>query len=341
VGRRLIVAALLSLPAGATAQDAPAAAILRGKVPSQPYIAYEVRDVLGRAITGYLSERQGTTLRPLIVYVHGSGHQSHFQRVADRTTPANGHATLTDVARGVARVLIVEKPGVMQYDDGNLPPSDAFRREHTLDRWVEAVVAMTRAIRRLPDVDTPRLLIVGHSEGGLVAARVAARLPEASHVALLAGGGPTQLFDILQFVRTGTFFSHISPDPATRVAYVLAQWDSIRADPESPTRDFFGHPFRRWASFLGDSPIAALRATRAAVFLAQGEDDQAVTREAFDMLAAELLAAGRIPDLHMVAGADHSFHRSTAPQDGWSEILVRIRDWYLSEVHDRESTEVR
>lgn len=306
--------------------------IPRGKVPSQPYIAFDLVDAFGRTITGYLSEPRGTAPQPLIVYVHGSGHASHFQQAGGRIAPANGHATLVDVVGDRARVLIVEKPGVARYEPGHGPPSPMFREEHTLGRWAEAVVAATRAARRLPGIDTTRLLIVGHSEGGLVAARIAAHLPGVTHVALLAGGGPTQLFDLLHLARSGIFFGEISSDPAGREAHVRVQWDSIRADPESPTRDFFGHPYRRWSSFLADSPMAALAGSSAKVFLAQGELDRAVSRESFEMLAAQLLAADRAPAVHLVAGADHSFALvplGTPPRDGWAEILGVLVRWYL------------
>lgn len=306
--------------------------VLRGKVPSQPYIAFDVVDAFGRTITGYLSEARGTEPRPLIVYVHGSGHQSHFQRRGDRIVPANGHATLVDVAGDGARILIVEKPGVRRYDPGDGPPSPGFREEHTLGRWVEAVAAATRAARRLPGIDTTRLLIVGHSEGGLVAARVAARLTGVTHVALLAGGGPTQLFDLLQLARAGTFFSDVSADPGEREAHARVQWDSIRADPESATRSFLGHPYRRWSTFLADSPIDALKEFAAKVFLAQGELDRAVTRESFEVLAAQLTAAGRAPTVHLVPGADHSFALTSAspPRDGWAEMLGAVLRWFLA-----------
>lgn len=324
----LLIAALMAIPVASHAQASPAA-IARGRVPSQPYLAYEVEDVLGRKIAWYLSEPRAASPRPLIVYIHGSGHQSLFRQAGGRIIPANGHGTLVDVVGDRARVVIVEKPGVERLDAGDGPPSPAFRREHTLDRWVEAVSAAVLAARRLPWVDTTRLLVIGHSEGGLVAARVAARLPQVSHVALLAGGGPTQLFDLLQMARAGRFFAEVSPDSAGRVAYVLAQWDSIRADPESATRDFFGHPFRRWASFLRDSPIAALRATDAAVFMAQGEVDQAVSRASFEALLAELVVAGRRPTARLIAGADHSFAIPAALRDGWSEVLTDVVRWYL------------
>lgn len=326
---------LLALIGGLTSQaggQVHYVATPRGPLPRQPYAAYTVNDSLGRVIEFYLSERTDTTSLPLIVYVHGSGHQSHFQQVGGRIVPANGHATLGDIARGRARLLIVEKPGVTRFETGTTAPSEEFRFEHTLDRWAEAVAAATLAARRLPGIDSTRLLIVGHSEGGLVAARVAARLRGVSHVGILAGGGPSQLFDLRQLAREGKFFAEVSGDPARREAWLLAQWDSILADPESATRDFFGHPFRRWASFLRDSPIEELDRTSARVFVAQGSADAVVSRASFDSLVSHLTRLGPSPTVRLVAGADHSFAIQSAgagPRDGWTEILATLLEWFL------------
>lgn len=330
-GRPIVLAALVSLHATARAQTDYTPVPL-GKVRSQPYSAYSVTDSLGRQITFYLSEGSSDAPRPLIVYVHGSGHASHFQLSGGRIVPTNGHATLTDLVASRARVLIVEKSGVSRFESGDGAGSAAFREEHTLERWTEAVSAATIAASRVTGVDSTRILVVGHPEGGLVAAQVAARLSALSHVGLLAGGGPSQLFDLLLLARAGAFFSTISEDPAVREAFVLAQWDSILGDPESTERAFLGHPYRRWASFLHDSPINQLRQTRAQLFLAQGTDDRAVTRESFEALVADLAGAGRHPTVRLVPDADHSFVIRTpgrAPEDGWRAVLKRVLDWYL------------
>jgi pimeloyl-ACP methyl ester carboxylesterase len=323
-----LFAALSVLPVAAQTPYQPVAA---GKLRGQPYASYTTRDSLGRQISFYLSEATGEGSTPLVVYVHGSGNASHFTRAADRIRPANGHATIVDAARGRTRVLIVEKPGVVLFDSGGATLRPEFRVEHTLERWAEAVVASVVAASRLPDVDSTRVLVVGHSEGGLVAARVARRLTSVSHVALLAGGGPSQLFDLRLLARSGAMFEWVATEPEEREAYVLAQWDSILASPESVNRTFFGHAYRRWASFLRASPIAELRATNARLFVAQGANDRAVSRESFDALVSELQGMGRRPLAMLVPDADHSFAIIGADgqrKDGWLLILTQLLDWY-------------
>lgn len=302
------------------------------RLPRQPYDVYRGRDALGRELRVYLSESARTAQLPLVVYVQGSGASSHFVRHGDAVRGATGHNSIADAFAGRAHVLLVEKPGVEPFDDGRAP-SARFREEHTLERWCTALTAAIRGARELPHVAQDRLLVIGHSEGGLVAAKLAADLPEVTHVALLAGGGGVQLFDLVLLARRGIFFRHVSDtDAAAREEYLMSEWAKVMAEPDRADRLFFGHSYRRWSTFHRTSPARELRQTSAAIFIAQGGRDDAVTRESFDLLRAELHATGRAHEARLVPGADHSFHVAEAEgadRDGWGAILRAIRDWAL------------
>lgn len=306
------------------------------RIPRQPYERYETTDSLDRIIQFYVSEEPPGPILPLIVYVHGSGATSHFVREGNRIAGRNGHNTVRDVAAGRARLVIVEKPGVEYL--ANLSPggsaegaSQKFRIEHTLDRWVEAVHAALQASRRISGIDSNRVLVVGHSEGGLVAAMVAGRQTGVTHVGLLAGGGPTQLYDLLEFARRGIFFSERGSTVEARERYVIESWERIIEDPENADSIFFGHPYRRWSSFLTQSPMAVLPKTRAKIYLAQGTRDNAVTLESFEMLCAHLRSLGAQVDCDRVEGADHNFTYNVGegPADGWAHIWLNIITWFI------------
>lgn len=304
-------------------------------VPQQPYERYFTRDKFGREITFYLSEsRANQDARPLVVYVQGSGCASLFARRNNRVVPTSGHITVQQVTEGKARVLIVEKPGVKFLEDpqAGCTTASEFNREHTLDRWAEAVEAAIRAAHKLPQVRKDKTLVIGHSEGGLVASRVARDLPAVvTHVASLAGGGVTQLFDLLTLARKGSFFRQISADPEARVKYVLEQWQAIQAEPLSAEKFFFGFAYRRWSSFLASSPLEELSQARSKIYLAQGVDDDAVDVASSDALFAQLQAHGKQLVYDRVEGADHSFNiKGKQEINGWQEEFVRIVAWYLT-----------
>lgn len=299
------------------------------------YARYYTRDDLGRRITFYVSGDQNQPL-PLVVSVLGSGAYSNFIERNGRILDA--HRTQREVFGSQAHVLIVEKPGISFLEQHSNPGiategSLEFRREHTLERWAEAISAAFRAAYKLPFADRSKVLLVGHSEGALTVARVAAMNPQITHVASLAGSGPTQLFDFLESARNGTLYDSLPKDPARQVTQLLADVAAIRADPNDPDKFWFGHPYARWSSFLNTSAAEELSKTDARIFLARGTAEGPAAVQAFDVLYASLLSRGRNVSAKLVDGADHAFGFKGQPErDGWKEIYEDVRDWFFGKI---------
>lgn len=314
------------------AADPPSVARL-GPVPGTRFEGHATQDALGRRIVFYLSTARAENERlPLAAFIQGSGCDSVFVRRGDRVAGRLQNIPL-EAAGGRARALAVEKPGVAYLDESKRPGtaegcSAAFLAEHTLPRWAEAVGAAVRAALSLPGIDPTRSLVVGHSEGGIVAARVAAEDRRITHVASLAGGGPTQLFDLAEIARAD---GSGRDDPEARVREVHAQWARIQADPTSVTRFWKGHPYRRWASFLSSSVLESLLRTDARIYLAHGTADRAVPVAAFDVLRAELAARAKDVTTERIEGADHGFRRTTpsGPPAELRQLMGRVVDWFL------------
>jgi dienelactone hydrolase len=324
---------------GAPPPNAGASTALPEAVGDTPFDRYRTTDSVGREITYYVSRAAATDpALPLALYVQGSGSQSIFVKRNERIHAGFGAGPIERALRGKARLVLVEKPGLRFLDSApapGTPAPDDFRREHTLDRWSAAISAALDAALTLPGVDGSRTLVLGHSEGGLVACRVAAINSRITHVACLAGGGPTQLFDLIELARRGVFYGHISDQPEERVAALVRDWRAVLDDPESSEKHFLGHPHRRWSSFLATSPMEELLKTDAAVFLAQGDADEAVTVTSFDALYATLLARGRDVTARRLAGADHSFAaRDEAPGQGWTSVMNAVAEWFAGRAHE-------
>jgi pimeloyl-ACP methyl ester carboxylesterase len=322
---------ILLLSAGAVCAQSQYQPVRDPQSPAEiAYTRYFTKDRFDRRITFYVSGDQTQPL-PIVVSVLGSGAFSNFIRRGDRIL--DGHRTQREIFGQKAHILIVEKPGVEFLEqhpnsgiavDGSLE----FRREHTLERWAEAISAALRAARTLPLADRSKCLLVGHSEGGLTVARVAALSPFVTHVATLAASGPTQLYDALESARNGTLSKSLTPDQ--QVAKLLNDVAAIQADPDNPDKFFEGHPYPRWSSFWSTSTAEELLKTDARIFIGQGAGEGAVSVQAFDVLYATLLSQKKHVTARLVEGADHAFQFSGQPQrDGWEEIYAAVRDWFF------------
>jgi uncharacterized protein (TIGR03067 family) len=269
------------------------------------------------------------------LFIQGSGCTSVFSQRDGKVYGGLQNLLLT-ATRGRVRVLVVEKPGV-QFGAVPKSPGSAeegsaqFRREHTLPRWVGAVDAAVRAVHRLAEIDWTRTLVVGHSEGGIVAAHLAAANPLVSHVAVLAGGGPTQLFDFVEMASQARPTDRSPADAQARVEEVYRGYTKVLADPDSADEMWLGHPHRRWSSFLKTSTLEGLLASRAPVFASHGTADKAVPVSSFDVLRAELTARRRDLVALRLQGCDHGFRKpDDAPGEvkGFQEMFGRVVAWF-------------
>jgi dienelactone hydrolase len=332
---------VLALCTGALLQADPTPKIERDpEALGVPFQRYYTQDSFGRRVTFYLSiapSDAAAERRPVALIILGSGCQSVFQKHGNQVG-GGLQMLLRQEAKGRVRVLVGEKPGVKYLDEAKRPgtaegASEEFLAEHTLPRWAEANGAALRAVWTLPDIDRARTLVMGHSEGGRVAARVAAELPAVTHVASLAGGGPTQLFDLLHQMRQPR--PGDGPDAGEqRVAKVLAEWKNILADPDSTTKFWLAHPYRRWSSFLKTGTTDELLRSKARVYLAHGTEDTASHVVTFDVARAELLARGRDVTAERIAGGDHGFRPKDAPPGPPKEMQAlfgRVLTWFLAE----------
>ena len=185
----LLLLAVIALPASAQEMYRPTRA--PDSPDGIPFQCWFTKDAFGRRITFYLGTESVAHARvPIVVFILGSGAHSNF--IERNGTILDGHRALREVLAGRGRLLIVEKPGVkfLSQPERNgtaIGASEEFLREHTLERWSEAVSAAIEAALSLPAVSPSHVLVAGHSEGSRTAFRVAARNPHVTHVAGLAG----------------------------------------------------------------------------------------------------------------------------------------------------------
>ncbi|MCG3130416.1 MAG: hypothetical protein FLDDKLPJ_01173 [Phycisphaerae bacterium] len=182
-----------------------------------------------------------------------------------------------------------------------------------------------------PAVDPSRVVLVGHSEGAVVAAAVAALEPRVTHVAFLSGCGPSQFFDLMVLRRRAMQKTGRPAEEIERgVAGLEAEFRAILAEPDRVDKTFMGHAYRRWASYGRYAATDDLRRTSCKIFLAHGTDDTSVSIESFDAMTADLLRTGRKNvTVRRYAGRDHSLRApDAAPQDPpMRDVLDEILAW--------------
>jgi len=290
-------------------------------VSGTPFQQYSVDS--GRT-TFYLSARPAGRALPIILVIQGTGCGSPFIREGERVL-SGLQSLVLEAARERALVMVVEKPGVQFLDNPERPAESRYCRpefvqRYSLDTWSQTLVSALKAARTLPGVDRSRTLVIGHSEGAIVAVRVSNLVPYITHVGALSGGGPVYLFHM------GEFFRKKGLDPEKEL---YPCWNQILKDPESTTRFCWGQTYRQWSSFMRTSIVREALASKSALYFGHGVNDEQNPVSAFDVLRAELAVTGRSAVFDRVEGASHSFDQAgqQAPE-GFSSIFTRLLKWF-------------
>jgi Dipeptidyl aminopeptidases/acylaminoacyl-peptidases len=308
-----------------------------------PYNASNVAfpSVDGVVIAGTLTTPQGAGPWPAVILVSGSGPHDRDERMV-------GHRpffVLSDylTRRGIA---------VLRYDDrGAERSSGSFVASTTADFADDAEAAVRFVVQR-PEIDRARVGIAGHSEGGAIAAVVAARSTDVSFIVLMAAPGiPGDSLLILQnraqlrmagvpavelepLARLTARLLHAvsgAKDSAEARERVLAI-EEVYVSEQVPERQMSLRknltsrntqlltPWTRY--FLAFDPRKALASVHVPVLALNGTlDSQVMYRENLDAIAAALKTANNADvELVELPGLNHLFQ--TAETGAISEYSV-------------------
>lgn len=194
-----------------------------------------------------------------------------------------------------ARVFALDKRFVVHSSDASRACTDSFKAMNTPSRWVSDYSEFITAQLAAAPVRPKRVLLVGVSEGGLVAPKVATLHPEVTHLAIIGDGAWTMRESLRQLHRT-----HAIPFD------VDAEWKAIEADRDSIEHEWFGNPYRWWADVMDISAKNDLLKLEIPILVGFGERDTSVPVESALALKSAFEAEHKT-NLRLIVypGADH------------------------------------
>lgn len=290
---RLLLACSLSLSGAlALAQSGP--------VEGTSFESRLIEDAGGRAITYHISRAKAASA-PLMLMIQGSGCARVFSKQAGGASSSSIFNLVQFGAEGRFTVIAVEKPfsDIAPAPGSTEPCSAAFHADFTADSWARALQAAMLDARKISGVKFTRTLVLGGSEGAVMASMLAAREPAITDVVFISGSGTTQLFDFIAQAYRSCF------DVAQCLKNIETTVAAIGKKPHSSLDFAWGHSFQRWTSFFALDPGELLLKSRARVYIALGTADSSVPAVAQEVAVAKLLVAGRDVTVRRVADGDH------------------------------------
>jgi pimeloyl-ACP methyl ester carboxylesterase len=211
------------------------------------------------------------------------------------------------VKQGVC-VVLLQPRGVAR--DGSVD-LETFRRYETRQRRSADQLAVMEAY--LAESENLPVMLVGSSQGGVVAAEVATLDFRVSHLLLMAsGGGWTQAEELEFLVEQNPGYLGMADTNQLK-----AKFDEINAAQDSDQL-WAGHPFRMWNSYLWFSSMDELTKQSIPILLAHGSADKRVPVESARAMRDEFVNLG-LDNLTYLEfeGLDHNFNDT----DGKNKLI--------------------
>lgn len=159
------------------------AILLRPQEPAKPY-AYYTEDVKFEnkkdkiTLAGTLSLPSKNGNFPVVILISGSGPQNRDEEIA-------GHKPFLVIADHLTKNGI----GVLRYDDRGTAQSTGDFNAATSEDFATDVASAMAYLKTRKEINTRKIGLIGHSEGGLIAPMVAADSKDVAFIVLLAGPG--------------------------------------------------------------------------------------------------------------------------------------------------------
>jgi dienelactone hydrolase len=252
--------------------------------PGALYRAEEVRISApeGHVLAGTLTVPRGTGPFPAAVLITGLSP-------SNRNGGVPPWMPLRDLADALSRHGVV----VLRVDDRGEGQSTGDHSLSTTFDEANDVEAEVRWLRAQSVVDPRRVMLVGYSEGGLIAPMVAARDSAIAGIVTLAGPGVSGP-EVARYQIEAAVTGDTSIAPSARAAEIEKQLaDTLTA---------------REKSYLGIDPFAFARRVRCPALVLQGGSDRHVPLRSAEKLAWAMRSGGnRDVSVRVFPGVSHSF----------------------------------
>jgi esterase/lipase len=233
--------------------------------------------------------------------------------------------------------VIISKKGIPFKDiNKQFAPNENFYTNEGLDYRVwqgdEVIKDITKTIIKKPS----KIVIIGHSEGSTVVAKLGHINKKVTHIGYWAGGANTQYYDFALMIQKKVQQGEINQDDAiNQLDSLFLAVKNIQKEPNNINKEWWGNSYRRWSQFALPS-IDNLLKVKKPIFVAVGTLDENVPFEASLLIPIEFARYNKTNlTFKMYEGYNHSFYKKPEKEgDYWNNEFMSVFDEFIKWVEN-------
>lgn len=303
---------------------------------------YQLEDNSLGTIHFFVTEHRITEDKPLLVFLDGSGHLPLFSLIKkpDGSRQLSSKITIDyDKLSNLFHVVMISKPGIPFLDSleaansrefrKKYPPSTEYVKRLSLDWRVASASSVIDYLSQNLSVKNNKVIAMGYSEGGQVAPKLATLNSKVTKLVNIVGGGLNQFYDLITEQRGKAQAGQITAIEAqTTIDSLMTVFRDIYANPKATDKTWWGHTYKRWASFCRDVPMDNMLRLDIPILLISGGKDQNAPIAGLDYVNLEFLRQGKTNLTYRVyPNCNHWFEDEVTGAYKLDEMMDFVINW--------------
>lgn len=214
-------------------------------------------------------------------------------------------------------------------------PSKEYVQKSGMEWEVQASSLVLDELCRLLPIAGNNVIALGISEGGRLVSKLAGKNDSITLLVCVISGGLNQFFSSIINRRIDAAAGNITHAEAqAEIDSLFAIYKDIYSDPQNTEKWYYGHPYKRWASFCNDIPLDHLVELDIPILFVNGTADRSTPILQADYVMLEFIRLGKTNlTYYVLPGVEHSLYE-IMKEDGKekavshrNEAFQKIIEW--------------
>jgi pimeloyl-ACP methyl ester carboxylesterase len=277
------------------------------------------------------------SINAIFLYIQGSSAKSLYQIKKEKGSISIGTTIpfeFSTIPDNYLFVVISRKGFPFSTEmDKPFPIPKSYFENQTLEYRANQADLVINDLHKKYNKQVDKTIVLGHSEGSDVVAKLGTLNKQITHFGYWSGGGNTQFIDFVTFIRKDVDKGKITEEQAEmKIDSLFNDLKGIMSNPNATDKFWKGNDnsYKRWSHF-SEPPVENLLQIDKPLFVAIGTKDQAVTLESAYLIPIEFIRHKKdnltfkvYPDL------DHGFEKESENgefEDHWNDVFQDFLNW--------------